>query len=75
MNSAFLKLASEDADLITEMKSAIKTMYEQAKKREMVYLAIEHNCKYLSILAEASHNERVIAVKDATETRKRINAM
>ena len=69
MNSAFLKLASEDNALIKEMQQAILTLFEQASKREMVYLAIEHNCKYLSILAEQSHTERVIAVKDADETR------
>jgi hypothetical protein len=38
-------------------------------------LAIEHNCKYLSILAEQAHNERVIAVRNEIVTRKEIENM
>ncbi len=55
-------MAKEDADLILEMKLAIKELYEQAKRRELIYLAIEHNTRYLSILAEQAHSERVIAL-------------
>jgi hypothetical protein len=28
----------------------------------MVYLAVEHNTKYLAMLAEQAHSERVIAI-------------
>lgn len=58
MNNAFLKMAKEDADLIQEMKLAITELFGQAKKREMVYLAIEHNTKYLAMLAD---NARIAA--------------
>jgi hypothetical protein len=75
MNSAFLKLAKEDSELISEMKLAIKTMFDQAKQREMCYLAIEHNTNYLAMLAEQAHTERVIAVNDARETRQKITNM
>ena len=51
MNKAFLQLAEEDAGLIKEMKKAVTELYGQAKIREMIYLAVEHNCKYLSALA------------------------
>ena len=44
------------------MKLAITELFGQAKKREMVYLAIEHNTKYLAMLAEQAHSERVLAV-------------
>jgi hypothetical protein len=36
----------------------------------MVYLAIEHNAKYLASLAEQAHSERVIAVRNETKTLK-----
>ena len=46
----------------------------------MVYLAIEHNCKYLASLADQAHSERVIAVKNASDNQttneelKKLNA-
>jgi hypothetical protein len=74
MNNAFLKMAKEDAELVQEMKLAITELFAQAKKREMVYLAIEHNTKYLAMLAEAADSERVYAItklQSQTEDLKR----
>ena len=59
-----LKLAAEDASLIYEMKLAIKELFAQAQNREMVYLSIEHNCKYLAVLADHADSERVLAVNE-----------
>lgn len=47
MNSAFLNLAKNDAELIQDIKSAIINMSEEAQKRELLYVSIEHNAKYL----------------------------
>ena len=43
-------MAAHDSALITEMKKSLVVLYKEAAKREMVYVAIEHNAKYLSIL-------------------------
>ena len=48
MNSAFLKLAHQDAALISEIKLAMKELYIQAKRRDIVFVALEHNCAYLA---------------------------
>ena len=48
INSAFLNLARNDSDLINDMKEAIVQLYSQAKRREILYIAIEHNTKYLT---------------------------
>ena len=48
INSAFLNLARNDSELINDMKSAIVELYSQAKRREILYIAIEHNTKYLT---------------------------
>ena len=48
LNSAFLGLAKNDHDLVEDMKKAIKYLYEQGKKRETLYVAVEHNTKYLT---------------------------
>lgn len=47
MNSALLNLAAKDEDLIQEMKNAIINLSQEAVKRDTLYLAIEHNTKYL----------------------------
>lgn len=48
INSAFLNLARNDSELINDMKAAIVQLYTQAKRREILYIAIEHNTKYLT---------------------------
>ena len=50
MNSAFLSLAKNDSDLVNDMKNAIVQMWNQARQREVLYIAIEHNIKYLTAL-------------------------
>ena len=47
MNSAFLNLAKNDEQLITEMKQAIIQLRDSALKRETLYTAIEHNTRYI----------------------------
>jgi hypothetical protein len=47
MNSAFLNLAKNDEELINDIKSAIINLHNHCQKREMLYLAIEHNTRHL----------------------------
>ena len=54
LNSAFTNLAKHDQALVTDMKTAIVELYRQSKRREVLYIAIEHNTKYLTSLAQAS---------------------
>ena len=61
MNSAFLNLAKNDDQLIQDMKAAIQHLNEQGQKRETLYLAVEHNTKYLCALTQQADAERTIA--------------
>ena len=54
MNTAFTNLARNDAMLVNEMKNAITELYKRAKRREVLYIAIEHNTKYITELLKAS---------------------
>ena len=54
MNSAFLNLAKNDDELIQDIKSAIINMHQQAVKRETLYLAIEHNTRYLCDITKSA---------------------
>ena len=44
------------------MKAAVTELFAQAKNREMCYVAIEHNTKYLAMLAEKADREKEIAI-------------
>jgi hypothetical protein len=50
MDNAFLNLAKNDSELVDEMKKAITRLTSQAQRREILYIAIEHNTKYLTAL-------------------------
>ena len=50
INSAFLSLAKNDADLVNDMKNAIVNLWNQARRREVLYIAIEHNVRYLTAI-------------------------
>ena len=50
MNSAFLGLAKNDSELVNDMKSAIVQLWNAARRREVLYIAIEHNVKYLTAI-------------------------
>ena len=51
MSSAFVNLAKDDAQIIEDMKQCMVHLNEEAKKRETLYTAVEHNTKYLCALA------------------------
>lgn len=55
MNSAFMNLAKNDEDLIQEIKTALINMSEQAAKRDTLYLAIEHNARYLCEMTKTAN--------------------
>lgn len=61
MNSALLNLAANDEELIKEMKNAIINLQQEAVKRDTLYLAVEHNTKYLCELAKNADRSRAIA--------------
>ena len=64
MNSAFLSLAKNDSDLVNDMKNAIVQMWNQARQREVLYIAIEHNIKYLTALCQASDHAKDLALSE-----------
>ena len=64
MNSAFTNLCKNDSELVNGMKTAIEQLYAQAKKREILYIAVEHNTKYLTQMSRTMEIERDAAVSD-----------
>ena len=64
MNSALLNLAAKDEGLIKEMKEAIINLSQEAVKRDTLYLAIEHNTKYLCELAKSADSSRATTQKE-----------
>lgn len=64
LNSAFLNLAKNDADMVQEMKQAIIALWEDARRREVLYIAIEHNVKYLTAIAQASDHAKDLALSE-----------
>ena len=48
MNTAFLNFAKNDEELISDIKNALISMNTQVQKRDTLYLAVEHNTKYLT---------------------------
>lgn len=64
MNSAFLNLAKNDDELIQDIKSAIINMHTQAVKRETLYLAIEHNTRYLCEITKAADARAINAEQE-----------
>lgn len=64
LNSAFLNLAKNDADMVGEMKTAILKLWEDARRREVLYIAIEHNVKYLTAIAQASDHAKDLALSE-----------
>ena len=61
MNSALLNLAANDEELIKDMKNAIINLQQEATKRDTLYLAVEHNTKYLCELARNADRSRAKA--------------
>ena len=39
-------------------------MWEQARRREVLYIAIEHNVKYLTAIAQASDHAKDLALSE-----------
>ena len=64
INSAFLSLAKNDNDLVTDMKNAIVQLWNQARRREVLYIAIEHNVKYLTAICQASDHAKDLALNE-----------
>ena len=64
MNSAFLNLAKNDADMVGEMKTAILKLWDDARRREVLYIAIEHNVKYLTAICQASDHAKEMALNE-----------
>ena len=51
MNAGFLRLAKNDQELVDEMVKAVKHLWTDACKRQTLYIAIEHNTKYLTTMS------------------------
>jgi len=67
LNSAFLSLAKNDSELVSEMKNAIVQLWNQARRREVLYIAIEHNVKYLTAIAQASDHAKDLALNEVAQ--------
>ena len=72
MNTAFLNLAKNDEELISDIKNALISMNLQVQKRETLYLAVEHNTKYLTTLALAADKRAVLSDAENSEMREKI---
>ena len=70
MNAGFLWLAKNDQDLVDEMKKAVEELWIDARKRETLYIAIEHNTKYLTSMSQTYFKERNEAQKENIEFKK-----
>lgn len=64
MNSAFLGLAKKDTELVSEMKTAIISLWNAARRREVLYIAVEHNIKYLTAICQASDHAKDLALNE-----------
>jgi len=64
LNSAFLNLAKNDTEMVQEMKQAITSLWDDARRREVLYIAIEHNIKYLTAIAQASDHAKDLALNE-----------
>ena len=58
MNNAFLKMATNDADLIQYMKKTIEYQNNVLKKRNKLVTAITHNVKYLAHLHQRNASQQ-----------------
>ena len=58
MNTGFLRLAKNDQGLVDDMKKAIVSLWTDARRREVLYVAIEHNIKYITNMCQTSDRER-----------------
>jgi len=67
LNSAFLSLAKNDSDLVNDMKNAILQLWSQARRREVLYIAIEHNVKYLTAICQASDHAKDLALNEVAQ--------
>ena len=67
INSAFLNLAKNDSDLVNDMKSSIVQLWNQARRREVLYVAIEHNVKYLTAICQASDHAKGLALNEVQQ--------
>ena len=64
MNSAFLGLAKNDTELVNDMKAAIVQLWNAARRREVLYIAVEHNIKYLTAICQASDHAKDLALNE-----------
>ena len=64
INSAYLNLAKSDSDLVEDMKQAIVKLWNQARRREVLYIAVEHNVKYLTAICQASDHAKDLALNE-----------
>ncbi len=55
------------------MKNAIINLSQEAVKRDTLYLAIEHNTKYLCQLAKSADESWVLAQKENITMKKQIS--
>ena len=46
------------------MKNAIMQLWNQARRREVLYIAIEHNVKYLTAICQASDHAKDLALNE-----------
>ena len=70
MNAGFLRLAKNDQGLVDEMSKAIQSLWGDARRREVLYIAVEHNVKYLTTMCQTSDYERDEARKEVEQLKK-----
>ena len=73
MDTAFLNLAKNDSELVDDMKKAIVRLTAQAQRREILYIAIEHNTKYLTRLFQESESLKNKALEDSASFQQQLS--
>ena len=72
LNNTFLKLGKNDGDLIADIRKALENLYAQSKRREILYIAVEHNTKYLASVSLTLESERNAAVAENAKLKNEI---
>ena len=52
------------------MSKAIQSLWGDARRREVLYIAVEHNVKYLTTMCQTSDYERDEARKEVEQLKK-----
>ena len=70
MNKGFTRLAAHDQELVDEMSTAIRELWDDSRKRQVIYIAVEHNIKYITNMCITSDRDRDEARADNRRLRK-----